>query len=244
MAYKKRIWRFPNAVEVMEYHTGRYGAPGQKRQARARPTPEETARYNQKKRETSCRHKLRANFKENDLYVTLTYGKDCRPPDMETAKEDFRKFIRAVSKEYRSAGLQLKWIRNIEVGTKGAWHVHLIVNRIPDADVILRRCWKYGRVWYELLYEKGNFRDLAAYMTKTPKTDPRLREANYSASRNLPVPDPEERLITRWDTWKEEPVVRKDRQKEWYLDRESFCQGVNRFGYLYRQYTMLRYRRE
>ena len=244
MAYKKRIWRFPNAVEVMEYHTGRYGAPGQKRQARARPTPEETARYNQKKRETSCRHKLRANFKENDLYVTLTYGKDCRPPDMETAKENFRKFIRAVSKEYRSAGLQLKWIRNIEVGTKGAWHVHLIVNRIPDADVILRRCWKYGRVWYELLYEKGNFRDLAAYMTKTPKTDPRLREANYSASRNLPVPDPEERLITRWDTWKEEPVVRKDRQKEWYLDRESFCQGVNRFGYLYRQYTMLRYRRE
>ena len=244
MAYKKRIWRFPNAVEVMEYHTGRYGAPGQKRQARARPTPEETARYNQKKRETSCRHKLRANFKENDLYVTLTYGKDCRPPDMEMAKEDFRKFIRAVSKEYRSAGLQLKWIRNIEVGTKGAWHVHLIVNRIPEADVILRRCWKHGRVWYELLYEKGNFRDLAAYMTKTPKTDPRLREANYSASRNLPVPDPEERLITRWDTWKEEPVVRKDRQKEWYLDRESFCQGVNRFGYLYRQYTMLRYRRE
>ena len=244
MAYKKRIWRFPNAVEVMEYHTGRYGAPGQKRQARARPTPEETARYNQKKRETSCRHKLRANFKENDLYVTLTYGKDCRPPDMETAKEDFRKFIRAVSKEYRSAGLQLKWIRNIEVGTKGAWHVHLIVNRIPEADVILRRCWKHGRVWYELLYEKGNFRDLAAYMTKTPKTDPRLREANYSASRNLPVPEPEEKLIVRWDTWKDEPVIRKDKQKEWYVDRESFHQGVNRYGYLYRSYTMLRYRRE
>ena len=244
MAYKKRIWRFPNAVEVMEYHTGRYGAPGQKRQARARPTPEETARYNQKKRETSCRHKLRANFKENDLYVTLTYGKDCRPPDMETAKEDFRRFIRAVSKEYRSAGLQLKWIRNIEVGTKGAWHVHLIVNRIPEADVILRRCWKHGRVWYELLYEKGNFRDLAAYMTKTPKTDPRLREANYSASRNLPVPEPEEKLIVRWDTWKDEPVIRKDKQKEWYVDRESFHQGVNRYGYLYRSYTMLRYRRE
>lgn len=244
MAYKKRIWRFPNAVEVMEYHTGRYGAPGQKRQARARPTPEETARYNQKKRETSCRHKLRANFKENDLYVTLTYGKECRPPDMDAAKEDFRRFIRAVSKEYRSAGLQLKWIRNIEVGTKGAWHVHLIVNRIPDADVILRRCWKYGRVWYELLYEKGNFRDLAAYMTKTPKTDPRLREANYSASRNLPVPKPEEKLITRWDTWKDEPVIRKDKQKEWYVDRESFHQGVNRYGYMYRSYTMLRYRRE
>lgn len=244
MAYKKRIWRFPNAVEVMEYHTGRYGAPGQKRQARARPTPEETARYNQKKRETSCRHKLRANFKENDLYVTLTYGKECRPPDMETAKEDFRRFIRAVSKEYRSAGLQLKWIRNIEVGTKGAWHVHLIVNRIPEADVILRRCWKHGRVWYELLYEKGNFRDLAAYMTKTPKTDPRLREANYSASRNLPVPEPEEKLIVRWDTWKDEPVIRKDKQKEWYVDRESFHQGVNRYGYMYRSYTMLRYRRE
>ena len=244
MAYKKKVWRFENAVEVMEYHTGRYGAPGQKRRARARPTPEETARYNQKKKEDHCRHKLRANFRENDLYVTLTYAKELRPPDMEKAKKDFGKFIGKVSKEYRAMGIRLKWIRNIEVGTKGAWHIHLVINRIPDADVILRRHWTHGRVWYELLYEKGNFRDLAAYMTKGPRTDPRLREANYSTSRNLPVPDPEEKLIVRWDTWKTEPTIRKDQAKEWYLDRESFFQGVTRDGFIYRQYTMLRYRRE
>lgn len=244
MAYVKLIWRFPNAVEVKEYHAGRYGAPGERRQARARPTPEQVARYNQKQKEERCRHRLREHFRENDYFVTLTYAKDKRPEDMEAAKKDFRKFIRAVAKEYKEQGRTIKWIRNIEVGTKGAWHVHLVIKRIPDTDLIVTRSWPNGKILTELLYEQGEFRDLAAYITKTPKTDPRLREANYSTSRNLPIPEPEKKVIRRWETWPEDPAIRKDTARTWYLDKESIYEGVNRHGFRYRSYTLLRHKRE
>lgn len=155
MAYMKLTWRFRNAVEVKEYHTGRYGAPGERRQARARPTPEQVERYNQRQKETRCRHRLREHFEENDYLVTLTYAKDKRPADMEEAKKDFRRFIREVAKEYKAQGKRLKWIRNIEVGTKNAWHIHIVLNRIQDTDIITKRSWKKGKILTELLYEQG-----------------------------------------------------------------------------------------
>ena len=51
------------------------------------------------------------------------------------------------------------------------------------------------------MYQKGEFEKLANYITKTPETDKRLREANYSASRNLPVPEPEKKVYKHWKTW-------------------------------------------
>ncbi len=244
MAYKKKVWRFRNAIEVTEYHSARYGAPGEKRSPKQKATPEQIERINQRNREATCRRKLRANFRENDYFATLTYAKDKRPEDMTAAKADYVRFIRAVRKEYQERGHPLRWIRNIEVGTRNGWHIHLVINRIPDTDVILAKCWRGGRVYSELLYEKGEFRDLAAYITKTPKTDPRLKETSYSTSRNLPVPEPEEKLIVRWDTWPQEPRVDKRTAAVWYIDRESYHEGVNRFGHRYRSYTLLRYRRE
>lgn len=32
---------------------------------------------------------------------------------------------------------------------------------------------------FRLLYERGEFAELAAYITKTPETDPRLKESAY-----------------------------------------------------------------
>ena len=241
MAYKKKIYRFKNAIEVEEYHTGRYGAPGQKRQKREKPTPEQVERINQRNKEKTCRRRLRAHFDVNDYFTDLTYAKNARPPDMDTAKKHFRDFIRIIRKEYRKRGEDLKWIRNIEVGRRDAWHIHIVVNRIADTDIILRKAWRHGRVVNELLYEKGEFKDLAAYITKTPQTDSRLRETSYSTSRNLPIPVPEERIYNRWKTWSAEPRV----QKGFYLDRESCHEGINPItGYRYRVYTLLRYKRE
>ena len=183
---------------------------------------------------------MREHFRENDYYVTLTYARDARPPDMEAAKRDFVKMARRLRREYASAGKSLKWIRNIEVGTKGAWHVHLVINRFPDLDSILQDVWPHGRVHYQLLHERGGFRELATYMTKTPKTDPRLKEASYSTSRNMPIPDPEIQIIGS-RTWKKKPII----PQGWYLDQESFWEGINPVtGYPYRTYTLLRIRED
>lgn len=241
MAYKKKTYTFPNAIEVEEYHTARYGAPGQVRQKKKKPTPEQIEKINQRNKEKLCRRKLRMHFDVGDYFTTLTYERDSRPEDMEQAKAHFREFMRAVRREYKKRGAAVKWIRNIEVGTKNAWHIHMIINRIPDTDIILRQAWRHGRVVSQLLHEKGEFKALAAYITKTEKTDNRLREANYSTSRNLPIPEPKETTYRRWKTWKAEPKI----PEGFYLDKESVYEGINPVtGYKCRSYTLLRIKRK
>lgn len=236
--YTKKQIKFKYAIEVMEYHSGKYGAPGEKRQKKRKPTPEDMERVNQWNRERKARWKLREHFKVNDYFTDLTYRKDERPDDMVMAKKHFSEFLKLVRREYKKRGHELKWIRNIEVGTKNGWHIHVIVNRIPDTDIILRNAWKFGKVISELLYEKGEFRKLAAYITKTPKTDPRLRETHYSASRNLPLREPEKKEYLHWKTWRKIKIP-----DGYYLDEESFYEGENpKNGYKCRVYTLLKIR--
>ena len=239
MAYQKKTYRFPNAIEVEEYHSARYGAPGQVRQKRKKKTSEQMDQINQRNKEKRARRKLRQHFQVNDYFSVLTYRKECRPPDMETAKKHYTEFVRKVRREYQKRGCDLKWIRNIEVGTKGAWHIHMCINRIPDTDLIITKCWTHGRVTHQLLYEKGEFRDLARYITKTPKTDPRLRETSYSTSRNLPLPEPEKKTYPFWKTWRKIRIP-----NGYFLDQDSFYEGTDPAGYKCRLYTLLRVRRE
>ncbi|ODR41303.1 hypothetical protein [Eisenbergiella tayi] len=235
MAYTKKTYRLKTAIEVEEYHSAKYGAPGLSRVPKKKLTPEQMERQNQANREKTVRRKLREHFQPNDYFSDLTYRKEERPADMKMAKVHFKKFIRQVRNAYRKRGQELKWIRNIEVGTKNGWHIHVVINRIPDTDVILQESWPYGKVVNTLMYEKGGFADLAAYLTKTPATDPRLRESDYSASRNLPLPEPEEKIYYRWKTWKEIKVP-----PGYYLDKPSVKEGENPFtGYRYRSYTLL-----
>ena len=235
MAYTKVIYRLKKGIETEEYHTAKYGAPGQERSPKKKLTPEQMEKQNQTNREKKARRKLREHFQEEDYFSDLTYRKDARPPDMETAKEQFSKCIRQVRKEYRRRGYELKWMRNVEVGTKNGWHIHVIINRIPDTDIILQAAWPYGKVINTLMYEKGGFADLAAYITKTPATDPRLRESDYSASRNLPIPEPEKKIYRHWKTWKEIKGP-----AGYYLDKSSVREGINPYtGYRYRSYSLL-----
>ena len=239
MSYRKKIYRFKNAIEIEEYHTGRYGAPGMDRHKKKQTTPEMMEKVHQWKREKPCRHKLRTYFEVNDYFVTLTYERAKRPADMDEAKKHFRAFTRKLRKKYKEAGETLRWIRNVEVGTKNGWHIHLILKRIPGLDVLIAESWPYGYPDIKLLRRFREFAEIAAYMVKTPRTDPRLREASYSASRNMPLPEPVVKTYLHWKTWKK-PKIREG----WELDRESCIEGLNPVtGYPYRHYTLLRSRR-
>lgn len=238
MAYTRKTYRFRNAIEREEYHSGRYGAPGEKRRKKENPTPEQMEKVNQRNREKMARRRLRKYFRKEDLFVTLTYAPEKRPADMEAAKEDFRRFVAKIKPSYRKLGTELRWIRNIERGTRNAWHIHLVVNRIPDADLTVASAWAHGTVDLRPCHTAGEFRKLAGYLTKTPKTESRLKESSYSSSRNMPLPEPEKREVTRWDTW-EEGEVRVP--KGFYLDKESYHEGINPVtGFRYREYTLLR----
>ncbi len=70
--YKRETWEFGSSREVEEKHTGRYGARGQKRQKRRKPTKEEITKQNQWKRERDVRRLIKWNFVANDYWMTIT----------------------------------------------------------------------------------------------------------------------------------------------------------------------------
>ena len=238
--YTRKTWKSKNEIEIAEYHDCRYGAPGKSRTKRRKATPEEMEKQNQRNRERKARHKLWANFKEDDYFSTWTFKKESRPQDMGQAKQIFSKVIGTIRREYKKRGHKLRWIRNIEVGTKNAWHIHIVLNRIPDTDLILKKAWTYGGIHNELLYTSGEFTKLAVYLCKTPKTDKRLKENSYSTSKGLAGIDPKKRVM-KGKTWKKEIKP----PKGWYIDKESVRQGENKLtGQPYRTYILFRIQRE
>lgn len=249
MATKRVSYEFENVIEREEYHDGRYGAPGKKREEKKKATPEQVAKINQYNREKKARHRLRMYFHEGDWFVTLTYMKDERPPDMKTAKKHFSEFMRKVRLWYRKQGYEVFWIRNIENTKTNNWHIHLVINDIPVGNLIamLNAMWPHGRIHDpKPLYKRGEFKDLATYITKNEKStretiganlDHKVTEANYSHSRNMPLPPPEVEKLKRWE---KQPRVKKG----WYIDKESYFEGINPVtGYKYRHYTLIRINR-
>ncbi|MBS4981923.1 MAG: hypothetical protein KHZ72_11385 [Lachnospiraceae bacterium] len=86
--YKRDIWSFKDSMEVEEKHTGRYGAPGQKREKKKKATPEQIKKQNQWIKVRKVRRLIKWNFGEGDYWLTFTYRLTDRPKDMETAPKD------------------------------------------------------------------------------------------------------------------------------------------------------------
>lgn len=244
MAHKKKVWRHRDGelLEVHEYHTCAYGAPGQRRSAKAKPTPEEMARVNQRNRERACWRKLYNNFADHDLFLTMTYRAGSRPEDTEQAKKDLRKFRNRLKKLYKAAGQEMKFIQVIERGNRGGLHAHMVLNRLETKgfEVEVVDAWEHGKIVFQHLYAKGDLRDLAKYMVKEVGPEKRngdgkttVKERCYSTSRNLVVPEPKETVVT----YREEEIRVP---KGYALDMESIRVGVNPLGYGYRSYLLRR----
>lgn len=205
------------------------------------------AAVNRANKAKRCRHRLLEYYRPGDTFATWTYQARARPDNMQEAIKDFQKAIRYVKREYAKRGRTLYWIRNIEKGTRGAWHIHIVVNEIGDTASILQKAWAKGGTYTEeirlsdKLYDE-DFTKLANYMTKDERTmedrsdgskaKPRISEASYSTSRNMPLKEPKVDKLTRW---KSDPKPKKG----YYIAK--IYTGVNpATGFLYRRYTMLR----
>lgn len=248
MATKRKMWilREKDVLYVEEHHDGNYGAPGKGRCKRAKPTKEQQMLINAQNKAKKARLRLLEYFDNGDIFATWTYEKDKRPLDMKGALKHFQSAMRIVRKEYEKRGREVFWIRNIERGTKGAWHIHLVINQIGETVSILEKAWKHGGVYSSTIKKNDkiydeDFTKLANYITKDENTryqkkngedgQPRIREANYSTSRNMPLPESKKKELVRW----QEEVKPK---KGYVIIR---ChEGINPLGFKYRRYTMIR----
>ncbi len=246
---KTYTFRRGGIIEVEEFHDGRYGAPGERRDEKRKPTKDRMQAVNAYNKQKRCRQRLLEYFDEGDCFATLTYQVSRRPEDMQHALADFQKMMRKVRREYAKRGKELRWIRNIERGTKGAWHVHLAVNEIGETASILQRAWENGAVYVstirlnDKIYDE-DFSKLAAYLTKDENTKrsrdgkeerPRVAESSYGSSRNMPLPEPK---VDKLKRWREEPKPKKG----YYIAHVH--EGVNPVtGHRYRRYTMIRLRK-
>lgn len=242
MGYIRKWWKTPLGKVVEEYYSGSKPPPGG-REKKRKPTPEEMEKANRRQKQRKAQLIMMNNFRADDYFLTLTYREEERPETMEECKRQFRNFAARLKREYAKLGQELKWMRNIEVGSRGGWHIHLVVNRIPGTDVLVRKQWPYGHPKAVLMYEDGGFRKLAEYMTKSSGGLPaEERETGYSHSRNLIIPKEHRREIRGDMIRKRDGTFTQIRIPEgYYLDKEALYEGVNAYtGYPYRYYVLLR----
>lgn len=179
----------------------------------------------------------------------------------EEVKKIISKVLRQVKNEFKKYGVEgaeCKRIYRIEIGSKGAIHIHLLINEIEtdipmiNALKIVNKYWKaYGKVFNTPVYEAGGFQGLAEYFCKEPdasgKAGKKARKIMYPyvPSRNLEKPEKIvkvfKRLLVPAEPKKKENIKKLDCMPGYRIDEESITRTVNPFnGMTYLKYTELR----
>ena len=253
MPYVKRTTTAGKTVEVEYYYTARYNRKGQKRADKVKPTKEAQAKVNNRQAERKLRLLLNANFSYGDYHVILDYIRVKGQPDRtrEEMQQDIAKFLRELRKLYKKNGKELKYIHVMEIGSKGARHHHLVINKL-DTELLQQAWYKayegHNRVKVFPLDDSGNYGELASYLLKyTSKhrdveTDEgALMGKRYNSSKNLARPEPVYEIVTERAYYR---VSRNPKApKGYYIVPDSVQQGIaspEYYGYGWYRYTMIK----
>ena len=211
---------------------------------------------NQANKEKRVRHLIKQNFNSGDYFATMSFGDEYIGRSLESLRQkEIKNFIDRIRRTYRKAGIPFKFIIRMELGArKKRPHIHIIMNRIPDLDMILKKQWVYGGIpHFELMTDDADTPEkLAGYITK-PTEEQRIEAdavcggdlsklVNYSCSRNLERPKPKKSII-RSRTMRS--VFNKDLvpTEGYYIDKnpKMLRRGVNPFnGTSYLSYQEIR----
>lgn len=206
---------FPGSIEHEYYFNGNYGKAGEKRAPKRKKTPEEIRAVNQSNREKRVRHLIKQNFKAGDRFITLNFSNDYKKRSLDSLrKKEIRNFLTRLRREYQKAGIPFKFIIRIERGAEANRpHIHIIMNRIPDIDDLVKKHWIYGGKMgphFEIIDDDAETPiRLAEYVTKLTKEQSERIEATcngdesqymmYSCSRNLERPIPKKTIVSSRD---------------------------------------------
>lgn len=258
MAYKEDLFISSNYIEHEINFKGNYGAKGEKREKREKPTPLQIEKQNQWNRVKRLRRTLQLNFYPGDYWITVKYKAGTRK-EIQAVKADVKKFLDGLRKKYKARGQPLMFVYRIEIGKRGGLHCHMVINRIPDGDLLIRDSWKVatndaGAIDYQTIDDSGGFNGLAEYICKKPdvehlgqieftfREEDRKKILAISTSRNLKRPEPIRKKYNHW-TLRRILTGESDIKptEGFYIDQDSIRKGVNRFtGLSYLYYTEVR----
>jgi hypothetical protein len=246
--YTRYKYEMLNSNEVSIFYRGQYGSKWEKRAKRKKASPEQIRYQNQKNKELYVLRLIQANFYPNDIWACLKMPAGTRI-SIEDVKKDFTKFTKGLRKDYRKRGEELKFIYRLEIGKHGSPHIHILINRIYGADLLVQKNWG-PLCHFTPLREEGNFRKLASYIAKPLPDeyeqmslfDEKEKKAmsTYNHSRNLIKPEPEKKVYKRRTVKK---IVQEGITPTpgYYIDRDSIKMGVNEFtGMSYIHYSEIR----
>lgn len=135
---------------------------------------------------------LAANFRRQDLMVTLTYRDENLPPTRDEADKRLTAFIRALRKERQGRGQPLVYVRATEgYHSDGRLHHHLVINATGDDFETIRRLWQKNGddMKFDLFGSDGPER-WGQYLTKEPRIKGRkyVGDRTWRTSRNVKKP--------------------------------------------------------
>lgn len=237
MPYVQETCVCGDIVEVSKYYSYHIGNKQIRGEYKA-PTSDQQKKSNIRQAKKKLRRILNNNFKDSeDCLLTLTFKKEYRPRDSEELKKYATKFFRNLKGRYRKKGLELKYVYCLEVGPKGAVHIHAVVSGVETK--LFNECWRWGWIDIKPLNSDGQYKGIADYFLKysekTEKTEAKIGKLWYG-SRNLIKPVVKKKVL-RSGKWRENPRPPKGFK---ILDINN---GVSELtGLNYQTYTMIRLR--
>lgn len=187
--YLKRIWA-GDVYEEKIYFSPRERGMSCERAAKENLSTEKMEEYNCMEAKRRCARMVNANFRQGDLFLTLTFRERV---DVENALRLFRNFISRLKRLRKRKGYsELKYLYVVESKRKRE-HIHLLINKMDISMKELSEVWGLGRVMVSILEPGGDYTGLAYYITKENYKEYGKR---WSGSRNLEKPKVKVTLVS------------------------------------------------
>lgn len=240
MSYKRKTVKAGKVIDNTDYHTFRNSSTKRPRKENQNPTPGPQAKSNERRAYEKLYYLMSANFREDDLYLTCTYGKEMEEPKPKQAKKILSKFLDKLRDQWKKAGAVLKYIAVTE-HKKGRIHHHILINNIGLSIKHIKKYWQLGFTKIQMYGgEPEDHERLANYFIKesnntfnASNADDKVHGLRWTSSKNLIHPVAEIKTVHS-SSWREDPKPIKG----YYI---AFVKrGHTENGYPYRHYRMIK----
>lgn len=235
MPYILEVVKTKKTIHTRKYYTYRYYSKGEKRRKKEKASPEKMKENNFRNRVRKLTWILEDNFDTGDLLVRLSYKREMKPKDKKDMQQKIKKFLRKMRNAYEKEGKEFKYVQVFEIGKRGAWHHHLVVNNIDIR--IIQKCWEFGYIHTVPLDDTGEYGKMAEYLLKfSGKSIGKYTGKSYTKSRNLTIPKPKKKVISGRDAFSK----RIQPKKGYWIPRDMIREGTTGEGYRFLEYVQIK----